>query len=508
MASFTFFGQDYTSLNVISNGFVTFVAPSTTADWTLTEFLTEVPKIAGVDRDLAPNNGGAITVDEFADRLAVTFVDVPRYGSSTETVTFQIVLHADGSIDVYYGEISIVLTSSYTAYAGITAGSTVGPQPDEVDFFTPTTETSCDDGVDNDGDGLTDCADSDCNGVGDCESPETTCDDGIDNDSDGVTDCDDANCYGVGTCAMPEVVINEVRYDNAGADDYEFVELYSQSGDIDLSTFTLVHYNGSDGTVTWNIPLAGISIPNDGYLVIGDADVENLDVDWADYGVSSIQNNEEALVLVYDFGGANEQAIDAMAYQGTASLPAFAYETAAADHIAHPNWNTTEGRTPNGTDTDDNSADFAAQWWPTPGEENTEANFAGWTRWTGSSQGDDNLPAAIPDNDATGINLTGTVPSWAPASIADIRVGIKIRHTYIGDLTVSLTSPQGTTVILHDKTGSSDDDIITVYPYETAPAEDLDAFVGQTAQGQWTLHIADTDAYASGEVIEWVLWFQ
>lgn len=49
------------------------------------------------------------------------------------------------------------------------------------------TETSCGDGHDNDCDGKTDCADSDCH----CE---TNCSDGVDNDSNGQTDCADSNC--------------------------------------------------------------------------------------------------------------------------------------------------------------------------------------------------------------------------------------------------------------------------------------------------------------------------
>jgi len=52
----------------------------------------------------------------------------------------------------------------------------------------------CNDGVDDDGDGDTDCADSDCFGaVGFCES-EAICEDGADNDLDGDVDCYDLDC--------------------------------------------------------------------------------------------------------------------------------------------------------------------------------------------------------------------------------------------------------------------------------------------------------------------------
>jgi hypothetical protein len=58
------------------------------------------------------------------------------------------------------------------------------------------TETSypCHDERDNDGDGYTDCFDSDCFGNPTCDDNEIQCTDGIDNDSDGKTDCDDEYC--------------------------------------------------------------------------------------------------------------------------------------------------------------------------------------------------------------------------------------------------------------------------------------------------------------------------
>ncbi len=51
--------------------------------------------------------------------------------------------------------------------------------------------TRCNDGRDNDGDGLVDCDDPDCDGK--C-SEATRCNDGRDNDGDGLVDCDDTDC--------------------------------------------------------------------------------------------------------------------------------------------------------------------------------------------------------------------------------------------------------------------------------------------------------------------------
>ncbi len=65
-------------------------------------------------------------------------------------------------------------------------------------------ETDCTNGVDDNADGKADCADDDCNGVGACESgSERTCDDGIDNDGDGATDCADPDCAPLPVC-VPE----------------------------------------------------------------------------------------------------------------------------------------------------------------------------------------------------------------------------------------------------------------------------------------------------------------
>ncbi len=66
-------------------------------------------------------------------------------------------------------------------------------------------ELICDDGVDNDGNGLTDCADPACDmqSCGDgctCKNAmksESNCSDGMDNDGDGLKDCDDPDCLGL-----------------------------------------------------------------------------------------------------------------------------------------------------------------------------------------------------------------------------------------------------------------------------------------------------------------------
>ncbi len=78
--------------------------------------------------------------------------------------------------------------------------SAVGEGPAE---FTPPSlhfqamEQDCDDGVDNDLDGLVDCEDSDCLADDDCIED---CDDGVDNDLDGLVDCEDGDCLADDDC--------------------------------------------------------------------------------------------------------------------------------------------------------------------------------------------------------------------------------------------------------------------------------------------------------------------
>lgn len=84
-----------------------------------------------------------------------------------------------------------------------------------IDFSFATlssSETICNDGIDNDSDGPIDCADSDCNnqpgpGGGVCgqEIGPLRCQDGYDNDGDGATDCSDqTTCWHIPASGCPD----------------------------------------------------------------------------------------------------------------------------------------------------------------------------------------------------------------------------------------------------------------------------------------------------------------
>ena len=81
---------------------------------------------------------------------------------------------------------------------------------------TPTTESNCSDGNDDDNDGLVDCADDDCAEDVSCIE---VCDDEIDNDDDGDVDCEDDDCFGEEVCI--EVCDDEIDNDADGRTDCE-----------------------------------------------------------------------------------------------------------------------------------------------------------------------------------------------------------------------------------------------------------------------------------------------
>ena len=135
-AGFPFYGTTYHRLFVGSNGYLTFASGIGTIVDTQSEFFAQ-PIVAALAEDLNPaaTGAGPVTVDEFADRVAVTFHNVPFYG---ETVSnqFQIVLHSDGRIQLAYVAVPAAgFDSGDTPYVGIASGVGRAPFPAETNFY-------------------------------------------------------------------------------------------------------------------------------------------------------------------------------------------------------------------------------------------------------------------------------------------------------------------------------------------------------------------------------------
>ena len=101
----------------------------------------------------------------------------------------------------------------------------------------------------------------------------------------------------------------------------------------------------------------------------------------------------------------------------------------------------------------------------------------------------------IPDNNAEGITSVINVADDLTVFASDIYVNIT--HTWIGDLTVTLTSPTGTSTALHSASGGSDDNIDSTFSSS--------AFNGEVATGDWTLSVADNAAADTGTLNNWAL---
>ena len=107
---------------------------------------------------------------------------------------------------------------------------------------------------------------------------------------------------------------------------------------------------------------------------------------------------------------------------------------------------------------------------------------------------------AIPDNtdkqdtvSAIQIPVNGTISS--------LSLSVDITHTYIGDLNVALTSPNGTNVVLHNNIGSGTDDINTTYLSTSHTG--LKGLIGGHMVGNWTLSIGDYAGGDSGTLNSW-----
>lgn len=78
-------------------------------------------------------------------------------------------------------------------------------------------EQACGDGIDNDSDGLIDCADPDCASFAGCqETPSEICDNEQDDDGDGLVDCADPDCASVAPCAAAPTEICTNGIDDDG----------------------------------------------------------------------------------------------------------------------------------------------------------------------------------------------------------------------------------------------------------------------------------------------------
>lgn len=116
-------------------------------------------------------------------------------------------------------------------------------------------------------------------------------------------------------------------------------------------------------------------------------------------------------------------------------------------------------------------------------------------------QGQSSPEKSIPDNTAEGIE--DSIVCEENFSIASLKVDVNINHSYIGDLSIALISPAGTTVVLHDRAGGGAENIDRRFDYSTTAG--LHQFQGEPAAGKWTLRVRDLAAQDQGRLQHWRL---
>ncbi|GHA74359.1 M4 family metallopeptidase [Streptomyces termitum] len=104
---------------------------------------------------------------------------------------------------------------------------------------------------------------------------------------------------------------------------------------------------------------------------------------------------------------------------------------------------------------------------------------------------------SVPDNGAavtSSVTVSG-VTGNAPSNLA---VGVNIVHTWIGDLVVDLIAPDGSVYNLHNRTGSSTDNINQTYTVNAS---------SEVANGVWKLRVQDKASADTGYINSFKLTF-
>ncbi len=110
--------------------------------------------------------------------------------------------------------------------------------------------------------------------------------------------------------------------------------------------------------------------------------------------------------------------------------------------------------------------------------------------------------APIPDLQT--VTFTLNVPESAP--VEALTVSLDLKHTFIGDLIISLQPPASVStsrVMLHNRVGGSTKNLKKTYDAVTTPA--LAAFAGKNCRGNWTLRIQDAAAQDFGTLVSFAL---
>ncbi|MFJ6404785.1 M4 family metallopeptidase [Streptomyces hydrogenans] len=104
---------------------------------------------------------------------------------------------------------------------------------------------------------------------------------------------------------------------------------------------------------------------------------------------------------------------------------------------------------------------------------------------------------SVPDNGAA-VTSSVTVSGVTGNAPSNLSVGVDIVHTWIGDLVVDLVAPDGSVYNLHNRTGSSADNIQQTYTVNAS---------SEVANGVWKLRVQDKASADTGYINSFKLTF-
>ena len=108
------------------------------------------------------------------------------------------------------------------------------------------------------------------------------------------------------------------------------------------------------------------------------------------------------------------------------------------------------------------------------------------------------IKAQIPDLG----EITDSVSVFLNENIKELEVNIEIKHTWRGDLSISLLPPETEEIILSNRTGSSADDFIRTFRSSDQPAI-FQGLINKPAKGDWKLRVSDNAQNDVGVLNKW-----
>ena len=126
-ATVSIFGSSFPSFYVGGNGYITFTEEDNDYSESLSDHF-DTRRISGLFDDLNPSGGGQVGWKQLADRVVVTWENVPEYGSSNSN-TFQIEMYFDGRI-----QLSWLGIEAEDGIVGLSDGLGMPPEFEETDF--------------------------------------------------------------------------------------------------------------------------------------------------------------------------------------------------------------------------------------------------------------------------------------------------------------------------------------------------------------------------------------